>query len=242
MQKNNTLSAFVAASAFTLSLAFSPVFSPAFVSADGMFDDRPKQRRAPVAAPIAPPVMLKAPVAAPMEVKPVAVVEEACGCTNNMRLSGGLPVMFFNQESANRPLAGLALDFWCDELPVNFRVGVEGRHMYVGQSSADFAREFDDKTTRITFIRIPFAAEYMTSLGESTTGYIGGGPDIITTANDFSEVGVGMHLGARVHYAFTKELGVSLEGGYMWGSVDGQGGRDVRFDGAYVSPMLAYTF
>ena len=239
MFKNiKVLSTAVAASAFSLSLAFSP----AYVSADGMFDDRPKRKPARVAAPVAAPVDMQEPVAAPMVVRTTEVVEEDCGCTNNMRLSGGVPVYFFNQESANRPAAGLALDFWCDELPINFRVGVEGRHMYVGQSSADYAREFADKTARITFIRIPFAAEYMMELDESTTGYIGGGPDIITTANDFSETGVGMHLGARVHYAFTKEFGVSLEAGYMWGSVDGQGGRDVRFDGAYVTPMLAYTF
>lgn len=237
MFKNiKALSTVTAAYALTLSLAFSPTF----VAADGMFEDKPKRKPAKVVAPVAAPVVAPAP--APVVVKTAEVVEEDCGCTNNMRLSGGVPVYFFNQESANRPAAGLALDFWCDELPVNFRVGVEGRHMYVGQSSADYAREFADKTARITYMRIPFAAEYMMELDESTTGYIGGGPDIVTTANDFSETGVGMHLSARVHYALTEEFGLSLEAGYMWASVDGQGGRDVRLDGAFVSPMVSYTF
>ena len=224
----------------SLSLSLSLTFSPAFVSADGMFEDRPKAKPARVVAPVVAPVPVQEPSF--VEVKTVQYVEEPCGCTGNMRLSGGVPVYFFEQESANRPAAGMALDYWCDEMPVNFRVGVEGRHMWVGQGAADYAREAPEKTARITYIRIPFAVEYMTSLGESTTGYIGGGPDIINTANDFSETGVGMHISGRLHYAFTNSLGVSLEAGYMWGSVDAQGDDHVDFNNAFVTPMLAYTF
>ena len=212
------------------------------VFADG--DDRyVPRKRAAVAAPAPVQQVVPAPQPVIMREEPAAVVEEdgSCGC-GNVRTSLGLPIYFFSQESSNLPAAGAALDYWCDEIPLNFRVGVEGRHMYVGQSSADYAREWPTKTTRITYMRIPFAVEYMHSLAEGTTGYIGGGPDIVTTANDFSETGVGMHLSSRVHYAFTDHVGVSLEAGYMWASVDGQGGRPVRFDGAFVTPMLAYTF
>jgi hypothetical protein len=170
------------------------------------------------------------------------ITQEECDCSPNFRLSGGVPVWFFTQESSNLPGSGAALDFWCNEMPVNFRVGVEGRHMYLGQSSADFAREWADKTTRITFIRIPFSVEYYHALSENWTGFIGGGPDIVHTANDLTETGVGGHLSARVHYAFNANWGVSLEAGYMWASLDGENGRDVRLDNAFVSPMVAYTF
>ena len=214
---------------------------PAVAFADGMPNERPRARaprkvEAPapvVVAPVAAPVVRAAPQAVP--------VEQECGCTDHYRLSGGLPVAFFAKES-NLPLAGAALDFWCDELPINFRIGVEGRHMYLGQDNAEFAREAPDKTTRVTYIRIPFAAEYMAPLDEATTLYVGGGPDIVVTANDISETGAGMHLSSRVHYAFTDELGVSLEAGYMWAGVDGQGGQNIRLDSAFVSPMLTYTF
>jgi hypothetical protein len=167
--------------------------------------------------------------------------EEGPCCTPNVRISGGLPIWFFDKES-NLPGAGGALDFWCDELPVNFRVGIEGRHMNLGQSAADFAREWPDKTTKITFIRIPFAAEYMYQVDESITAFFGGGPDIIRTANDLSETSVGMHLSGRLHYALTDEFGVSLEAGYMWGSVDGESGRNVRLNNTFITPMLTYTF
>lgn len=234
--KPNFFRSLTAASALVLVNA-----SVVFADGDDRYVPRKPRPAAVVATPApTPAAVMPAPVA--MREERVEVVEDAsCGC-GNVRLSGGLPIWFFTQESSNLPGAGAALDYWCDEIPVNFRVGIEGRHMYLGQSSADFAREFADKTTRVTFIRIPFSVEYMHSLTESTTGFIGGGPDIINTANDLSETGVGMHLSARVHYAFTEHFGVSLEAGYMWGSVDGQDGRDVRFDNAFVTPMLAYTF
>ena len=216
---------------------------PASVAfADGMVDERPRVRapkRVEAPAPVAP----VAPVAAPVvKAVPQPVhVEQECGCTDHYRLSGGLPIAFFAKES-DLPMPGAALEFWCDELPINFRIGVEGRHMFLGQDNAEFAREAPDKTTRVTYIRIPLSAEYMAPLDEDTTLYVGGGPDIVVTANDISETGAGMHLSSRVHYAFTEELGVSLEAGYMWAGVDGQGGHNIRLDSAFVSPMLTYTF
>ena len=227
-------------SAFILSAAINcTLINTAF--ADG--DDRPQPKKQQMAAPVVTAKPLAAPVIAPKAVKQMPVYEqtEDCGC-GNVRLSGGVATWFFNQESATRPGAAAALDYWCDNLPLNFRVGVEGRHMHVGQNSADFAREWATKTTRITYIRVPFSLEYRTALDKETTFFFGGGPDIIHTANDFTETGVGMHLSARVHYAFNPSLGVSLEAGYMWGSVDGEKGREVRFDNAFVTPMMSYTF
>ena len=218
------------------------------VAADGMYEEKPKVRaRKPAPKPVieAAPVPVAPPPAAPEPVvyrDPVPVpVEEDCGCTPNARISGGVPIWFFNQENSQLAGAGAALDVWCDEAPINLRVGVEGRHMYLGQDSAQFAREFDDKTPRITFIRIPFAAEYMFKVGEDTTAFIGGGPDIIHTANDISETNVGLHVSGRLYQAITKDIGVSVEAGYMWGQVDGQGGN-VKLDNAFVTPMIGYQF
>jgi hypothetical protein len=212
--------------------------------ADGMDEPRVKRKVRP--APAAAPVVVDPPPALPPEPEPVVyrepvpAVEEDCGCTPNARVSAGVPIWFFNEEN-NLAGAAAALDVWCDEAPINLRVGVEGRHMYLGQDAARFAQEFDGKTPRITFIRIPFAAEYMFKAGESTTAYLGGGPDIIHTANDVSETSVGMHLSGRLHYAITKEVGVSLEAGYMWGRIDGEG-EDIKLDNAFVTPMLGYQF
>lgn len=239
----------VAALSVTLFVAACSI-SSAF--ADGMVEDKPKARaKKPAPRPAAPIVeTLPAPVAEPAP-EPVvyrerpaaaAAVEEDCGCTPNARISAGVPMWFFNQENSELAGAGAALDVWCDEAPVNLRVGVEGRHMYLSQESAQFAREFDDKTPRITFIRIPFAAEYMFKVGDATTAYLGGGPDIIHTANDISETSVGMHVSGRLHHAITKEIGVSLEAGYMWGSIDGQNGDNIKLDNAFITPMLGYQF
>lgn len=223
----------------SLALVFVSAISADVVRADG--DDRyvPRKKQPVAVVPREEPrAMIIPPAPAVIQAEPVN--DESCGC-GNVRASLGVPVWFFNQEDSNLPGAGAAFDYWCDEIPLNFRVAVEGRHMYLGQDSAQYAREWDDKTPRVTFIRIPFAVEYMHDLTESTTGFIGAGPDIIHLANDIGETGVGMHVSARLHYAFTKHFGASLEAGYMWGSVKGQS-DDIELDNAFVTPMLAYTF
>jgi|GEM_PF-4476708 len=161
-------------------------------------------------------------------------------CQWKTRLSLGVPVWFFDEED-NQAGAGGYLDFWRTDIPLNFRVGIEGRHMDLHQESAEYAREWFDKTTQISFYRIPFSLEYMHGLTESMTLYFGGGPDIIRTANDISEGTVGMHLSSRLHYAFTQRWGMALEAGYMWGEIDGQDG-DIVLDNAFVVPTLTYTF
>jgi hypothetical protein len=210
--------------------------------ADGMYEE-------PVAKPKKAKVVAKPAAIEPAPViekklapKPVAQVEEDCeGCTFNSRVSFGVPVAFFNQEEKNLPLAGMAVDFWCNELPLNVRVGVEGRHMYLSQDSAQYGREWEDKTTRVTYLRIPFSFEYKHDLSKTSSFYIGAGPDIIHTANDITETAVGMHVSARLYQEVYKSFGVSLEAGYMWGSLDGEDG-DIKLDNAYVTPMLSYTF
>lgn len=222
-----------------IALVFVAAINAKVVRADG--DDRyiPKKKQPVAVVPKEEPrAMIIPPAPAIVQAEPVA--DDSCGC-GNVRASLGLPVWFFDKESSNLPGSGAALDYWCDQIPLNFRIAVEGRHMYLGQDSAQYAREWVDKTPRVTFIRIPFSIEYMHGLSENTTGYFGAGPDIIHTANDIAETGVGMHISARVHYAFTQHFGASLEAGYMWGSVKGQN-DDIQLDNAFVTPMLAYTF
>src|SRR5262249_4026960 len=127
------------------------------------------------------------------------------------------------------------------DMPVNFRVGVEGRHLFLGQEPAKFAMQNPDDTTRVTYIRIPFSIEYMRPVAEDVTWYIGGGPDIIHTANDIEDTNVGMHLSTRLHYGFNEHWGAAIEAGYMWGDVDGDS-ADVEFDNAFITPTLTYTF
>jgi hypothetical protein len=159
------------------------------------------------------------------------------------RLSAGVPVWFFDHEGKGLPGAGAYVDAWKTSVPLNFRMGVEGRHMYLGQEAAESRSEWTGKTPRVTFIRIPFALEYMKALDNRTTLFAGGGPDILHTANDNSDTDVGMHLSARVHHAFNDHWGVALEAGYMWGKVEAEDtGRNIRLDNAFVTPQLAYTF
>ncbi len=161
-------------------------------------------------------------------------------CQWKFRLSPGVTTWFFDEES-ELPGPSLGFDIWRADYPINFHAGVEGRHMYLGQEEAEFAQEFDDKTTQITFLRIPLAIEYMHSIDDTLTWYVGAGPDIIRTANDISETSVGMHVGTRLHLAFDENWGASIEAGYMWGEVDGQG-SDVVLDNTYITPAIAYTF
>lgn len=156
------------------------------------------------------------------------------------RLSPGVTVWFFDKEDDTAGPA-LFMDFWRTDIPVNWRVGIEGRHLDLEQPSSDAIAEFPGKTPEITFIRIPFSVEYIMPLWDNTDLYLGGGPDIIHTANDLSETEVGGHLAARLHYAFNERWGAAVEGGYLWAQVDGPAG-DIELDGAYVTPQVSYTF
>jgi len=212
---------------------------PALARADGMPEETPKKRRVTKQVeryepPPPPPEPVHEQTRIPME----TTTEEPCEW--KFRLSPGMTIWFFDKES-NLPGPAAALDVWRTDVPLNFHVGVEGRHMYLGQEAADFAREAPDKTTRITFIRIPFALEYMHPLAERVMWYAGLGPDIIHTANDLEDTNVGMHIGTRLHYAFDKHWGAAVEAGYMWGDVDGEG-EDVSLDNAYITPTVSYTF
>ena len=102
--------------------------------------------------------------------------------------------------------------------------------------------EFPGKTVEATFIRIPFALEYYQPLAEQVTLFLGGGPDIIHTANDVSDTSVGLHLSARIAFDMNEHWGFAVESGYMWADVDGEGSKDINLDGAFVSPQLYYSF
>lgn len=160
-----------------------------------------------------------------------------------VRLSPGVTVWFFDKED-NEVGAAAYMDFWRTDLPWNFRVGVEGAHIDLEQDNAAGLEDGPGREPRISYFRIPFSVEYMMPVAENTTWYIGGGPDILHTANDLEETEVGMHLGTRVNYAFDEHWGVAVEGGYMWGDVKtpGDTGGDLQLDGWYVTPTVGYVF
>jgi len=217
---------------------------PFLAHADGMPPEETKThvKKQPPTHYSPPPVEITpAPVARQEAYAPVeTAVDESCEW--KVRLSPGVTVWFFDKENT-LPGPSAFLDFWRTDIPINYHVGIEGRHMHLGQDAAAFAMENPDKTTRVTYMRIPFAVEYMHPLAEQVMLYAGGGPDIIHTANDLEDTSVGMHLATRVHYAFTKHWGTALEAGYMWDSVDGaSGGSNVNLDGAYITPTISYTF
>lgn len=164
---------------------------------------------------------------------------EDCGGWGT-RLSAGVPVWMFDKEDTDLG-GGIYLDTYSCCHPINLRVGAEVGHIDLSQGSALANAEFPGKEVNATFVRIPFAAEYVHSLGDSTQLFVGGGPDIINTANDVSDTNVGLHLSARLHHQISNHFGVALEGGYMWGEVDGEGG-DIELDGAFVVPTVVYSF
>ncbi len=198
------------------------------------------RRKSPPPVAVAP-AEIPRPAVVPPRAQRVDTIHEETECEWGMRIAGGVPVWFFDKEG-NTSGAGAYLDVFNTQQRLNFRVGVEGRHMYLGQDAAQSAAEFTDKTPRITYIRIPFSVEYIIPTGlEATDLFIGGGPDIVHTANDISSTSVGGHLSARINYAFYGNWGVALEGGYMWGDAN-RPGKDVNLDGAYITPTLNYTF
>ncbi len=176
----------------------------------------------------------------PVAAETAAPREELEVCNWRTRLSPGVATYFFTEEDT---LAAPALHFdvWNTETPLNYRVGIEGRHMHLGQDGAEDYQEFSDKTTNITFIRIPFALEYIMPVDENFTLYLGGGPDLIRTANDLSDFTVGGHLGARMQYDIDEKWGLAVEAGYFWAEVD-DGGSDMELDAAYITPLVTYTF
>lgn len=213
---------------------------PLTALADGMPDDLPRKKPVKRVLQETPKV---APVVPVQAEEPRTLVKETSKddlCEWKVRVSGGVTTWSFDKEKV---LSGLtaAVDLWRTDLPINYRVAVEGRHMFLEQPAANFAREYMDKTTKITFVRIPFSVEYMRPIAPKTTWYLGAGPDIIHTANDLTETAVGLHLSTRVHYSLNKNFGLSLEAGYMLGSVNGRS-SDVKLDNAFITPALAYTF
>jgi opacity protein-like surface antigen len=178
------------------------------------------------------------PVAEPQQVSKLETVKESCGW--GARLSGGAPVWVF-QDQDTEVGGGLYLDVFPCETPINFRIGGEITHMDLTEDSAQAYAEFPGKTPRITYVRIPISVEYMLPVAEETTLYLGGGPDLIRTANDVSDFTVGGHLGGRLMYEFENNLSLSVDGGYMWATVD-DGRGDVNLDGAYIVPTIGYRF
>ena len=177
----------------------------------------------------------------PVQEQAVAPTQASANdCGWGARLSAGVPVWFFDDESTSAG-AGAYLDVFPCETPINLRIGIEGRHIDIDQPGAEQYAEWPGKTTELTYIRIPMAVEYVMPLAENANWYIGGGPDLIRTANDLSDFAVGAHVATRLGYDFENNISVAIEGGYMWAEVD-DGGPDINLDGAYVLPTVGYRF
>lgn len=172
----------------------------------------------------------------PREQRPVAQSSDW-----GVRLSPGVSVWMLDEEDTETAPA-LHLDVWRKDLPWNFRVGVEGQHVDLEQEEAAGLADGPGRQPRVTFVRIPFAVEYKHEINRTWAAYFGGGPDINVFANDASTTEVGAHLGARIHYAFNDHWGISVDGGYMWARIDEDDSSKVDLDGAYVTPLLTYTF
>ncbi|GEM_PF-2642677 len=155
------------------------------------------------------------------------------------RLSPGVTLWYFDDEDTETGGA-LYFDAWDPEYSLNYRVGVEVGHISVDQTGASAFAEQGDRA-HLTFVRIPFALEYYQMMGNNFTWYVGGGPDILHTANDLEDTSVGAHAGLRLHYALNDRWGLSVEGGYMWAKMDAPA-EDLDLSGAYLTPLLTYTF
>ncbi len=166
-------------------------------------------------------------------------IPAATGCYT--RASAGQTVWFFSEED-DSSAPGAYFDFWCADTPLNYRIGIEGRHLDISQSAAQQYADPAGEAVEVTYIRIPISLEYYHDLGEGFTWYFGGGPDLLNVVNDISEFDVGGHLSTRVHYAFDENWGVALEAGYMWNRLEMDNNKDLDLDGAYITPTLAYTF
>lgn len=183
-------------------------------------------------------IPVEQPAAPKQEVSQKVVEEGGWG----VRLAPGVTTYFFSDES-NLPAPALYMDVFNRDWPLNFRMGVEGRHMFLSQDEAAAASDGPGRTPRITYIRIPFALEYVMPVAENTKLFLGGGPDIVHVANDIEDTTVGGHLGGRLQQNFDEHWGVAVEGGYMWAEVDGDNNvKNVSLDGAYITPTLTYTF
>lgn len=180
------------------------------------------------------------PAVEPIAESPEAVAEEPC-CEWGNRIAAGVPVWSFQEEDTEVG-GGLYFDIYPCDYPLNFRIGAEVNHMDLDQPNAASSAEFDGRKVNITFVRIPFAIEYAAALAERTSLFVGGGPNIIRTANDVSDTSVGMHLSARILQNFSDHFGIALEAGYMWGEVNDDGGGDIDLDNTFIIPTLTYTF
>ena len=155
------------------------------------------------------------------------------------RISPGLATWFFKDED-NITAPGLYFDAWPTDVPINLRIGVEGRHLDLEQNAARSSAEFEGLNTEVTYVRIPMAVEYRRDLCEKWMWTVGGGPDILRMANDVSEWDVGLHLGTRLNYNFAENWSVGVEGGYMWATVGAT--EDIDMDGWYLNAQVGYNF
>ncbi|OVE80165.1 hypothetical protein BVY02_01085 [bacterium J17] len=153
----------------------------------------------------------------------------------HLGLSAGVNVLYFDCEDT-MVAPGVFLDVAHDDLPLNFRVGVEGGTGEIEQFRFNPDSRLQNDVD-FNFVRIPFSLEYVQSVGEESAVHIGGGPDLFTVSRDISDTDVGMHLGARFVQGITDTLGISVEAGYLWAEANDKG-EDIDLDSAYTGVHL----
>lgn len=174
--------------------------------------------------------------AAPVKNTPL----KTCGWKTNLGV--GVSIWSFDSEDTETAPAA-QLGFSHCQSPLTFSVGYQGgNHVNLDQASAQSIAEFPGKQPQVTLIRIPLGIEYEVELNEKASLFLGGGPDIIRTANDKSDTSIGGHLGVRLGYALADSWSLSVEAGYLWADVDSNGTGDIELDTAYITPLLTYVF
>lgn len=153
--------------------------------------------------------------------------------------------MVFFKDDRNRPLYGLHFNARKSDIPINYRIGIEGAHF--DSENPPIERTFVNSGSfasgpELTFIRIPIAIEYFHEVNEDLNLYAGPGLDIIRIDNIVEDTGTALHLSGRLGYELTEDWEATVEGGYMFAEDLSTPEGDADFSGPFVAAGLAYNF
>ena len=158
----------------------------------------------------------------------------------SLNLSTGVNVLYFDCQDAT-VAGGVYADVRKADLPVNFRVGVEVSHLNATEHAFTPSSSFAGEEPDFTFVRIPFAVEYVAPVAEDTELFLGGGPDIIHVSGNGADGNVGGHLEARIVKEIGENLNASFSTGYLWSSAD-VGTERLGLNSAYTGAAIGYRF
>ena len=229
---------------FTSQAAFAGGCVPGQPCYDDLRNDY--QRPARVAPPVVDTEVI--PPAAPSYEAPVVSkrnahkMEEKSTGKMYFGIGPSINTLFFDcEDTAVAP--GIYADIGRTDFPINFRVGVEGTTFDMKQHEFTAGTELGGMPNT-NFIRIPASLELKVPVTEKTNLFAGGGADLIHVDSSSNETYVGYHAEGRVVRSITENLGLSLNGGYLFADdadIKGPGAsadESVRFDSAYVGVQI----